>query len=97
MLLLASYHLGCAKVIDIHSAERRLQITRSERCKALKVVIQALGDVAEIYGRINLERRLSLHRFDVFIDISMETTTEFRHILPSESKSTGIGMTAKID
>ena len=62
----------------------------------LQVVMQFLVDILEVDDGIDVERGLRLFRQDMFVDIFLETATEFGDILDLQRQADGIGMTAEV-
>ena len=93
---MASYHLGCAVVIDVAGEEQGLLVGGTVRHQLLQLVQQALVDVLEVYLHVNIQRLLGLFRHDVAFDILLEAAAELRYVILFERQSDGIGVTTEV-
>ena len=96
MFLMATYHLRCAKVIDVARNEKWFAIAWSMRCQTLQLIEQSLINLLEVELHIDVERLLGLLRQDVVTDILLETTTELRDVFLAQGESYGIGVTTEV-
>ena len=96
VLLLASYHLAGAEVIDIACAEKWFRIARTERRKPFQIVMQSFGDILEVNLCIDFKKGFRLFGLDMLIDILLETVTELHYIVPFQRQACSIGVSAEV-
>ena len=96
MLLLSAHHLARAEVVYVFRAEERFRVTGAEGAELLQFAVHLLSDVPEVYYGVDVERRLGMLGAYMLLHILLEASAELLHVVPSQSQSGGIRMSAEI-